>query len=153
MKRFMKVSMNLVAVVVILFSNGLPMKVNAFEANDSLLTKKVIVQNLNDDLKQSKISVPGAQLFKKADNEIIAQMNEQIADLYNFKWISFGFEKADETIQTSFYNSFKVSQFNNIDKSDDLINNSFRLENINRLSYYTFEKADNHINYQFHLKD
>ena len=95
MNRFMKVSMNLVAVVVILFSNGLPMKVNAFEANDSLLTKKVVAQNLNDDLKQSKISVPGFQMFKKADNEIIAQMNEQIAELYNFKWISFGFEKAD----------------------------------------------------------
>lgn len=153
MKRFMKVSMNFVAVVVILFSNGLPMNVNAFEANDSLLTKKVVAQNLNDDLKQSKISVPGFQMFRKADNEIIAQMNEQIAELYNFKWISFGFEKADKTIQTSFYESFKVSQFNNIDKSDDLINNSFRLENINRLSYYTFEKADNHINYQFHLKD
>jgi hypothetical protein len=153
MKRFMKVSMNLVAVVVILFSNGLPLKVNAFEVNDSLLTKKVIVQNLNDDLKQSKISVPGAHLFKKADNEIIAQMNEQIADLYNFKWISFGFEKADETIQTSFYNSFKVSQFNNADKSDDLINSSFKAENINKSSFYTFEKADNHINHQFHLKD
>ena len=149
----MKVSMNLVAVVVILFSNGLPMKVNAFEANDSLLTKKVVAQNLNDDLKQSKISVPGFQMFKKADNEIIAQMNEQIAELYNFKWISFGFEKSDKTIQTSFYESFKVSQFNNIEKSDDLINSSFKAENINRLSYYTFEKADNHINHQFHLKD
>jgi hypothetical protein len=153
MKRFMKVSMNLVAVVVILFSNSLPLKVNAFEVNDSLLTKKVIAQNLNDDLKQSKISVPGAQMFKKADNEIIAQMNEHIAKLYNFKWISFGFEKADETIQTSFYNSFKVSQFNNADKSDDLINSSFKAENINKSSFYTFEKADNLINHQFHLKD
>ena len=153
MNRFMKVSMYPVAVLVILFSNGIPMKVNAFEANDSLLTKKVAAQHLNDDLKQSKISVPGIQMFKKADKEIIAQMNEQIADLYNFKWISFGFERADETIQISFYESFKVSQFNDVDKSDDLINRSFRAENIRTVNYFTFEKADNHINHQFHLKD
>jgi len=153
MKPFMKVSMYLVTVVVMLFSNGLPLKVNAFETNDSLIIKKNSSQLLNDDLKQTKISVPGSRLFRRADNEIIAQMNEHIAELYNFKWNSFGFEKADETIQTSFYDSFKVSRFKNIDKSDDLINMSFIAENINSFNYYTIEKADKLINDQFHLKD
>lgn len=153
MNRFMKVSMYVVAVLVILLSNGIPMKLTALEANDSLLTKKVPVQHLKEDLKQVRISVPGIQVYKRADKEIIEQMNEQIADLYNFKWISFGFERADETIQTRFYESFKVSQFNNVDKSDDSINSSFWAENIKTVNYFGVERADQHINDQFHLKN
>jgi indolepyruvate decarboxylase len=84
MKRFMKVSMNLVAVVVILFSNSLPLKVNAFEVNDSLLTKKVIAQNLNDDLKQSKISFATTPM----DKGIVSESHPQYLGIYSGAWSS-----------------------------------------------------------------
>jgi hypothetical protein len=77
MKRFTTVMMNVVAATMILIGNSSMVQANSMQTTDSLILKKAVLTQVNDDLNPLKISVPGLQAFKKADNEINRNMWER----------------------------------------------------------------------------
>jgi hypothetical protein len=57
---------------------------------------------------------------------------------------------ADRAITSDFYKSFQLSIVTDLMKSDLLMDDSFKAENINSKLFINFQEVDNHINKRFY---
>jgi hypothetical protein len=151
MKRFTTVMMNVVAATMILIGNSSMVQANSMQTTDSLILKKAVLTQVNDDLNPLKISVPGLQAFKKADNEINRNMKAYLVELYNPKLIGINYEIADKSIDNSFFNTYKLTPFVGTANSDEVIHQNFQAENIKIIECLNFQSSDNQINNNFQL--
>jgi hypothetical protein len=75
------------------------------------------------------------------------------SDLAAFKLLNY-FENeitdADRAITSDFYKSFQLSIVTDLMKSDLLMDDSFKAENINSKLFINFQEVDNHINKRFY---
>lgn len=118
--------------------------------NDSLqpLSKNYVY---NDNLPAGKISLPGKDMIKKADNEMHRNMKNDLIVLQFSNKINPSISAPDVEISKDFYLSNQIKFSNNSVIADEMMTNSFYAEHIN----FSYNKlaltSDYQINKMFYL--
>lgn len=106
--------------------------------------------SVGDEIGNTKISTPTLRSFYRADREINRNMANEIKKLTSFRFELPSFEMADQNINGSFLNEYKIPhQYSNVQLSDELMSNEFHAFNINYLVNHNSLAADNEINTNF----
>jgi len=117
--------------------------------NDSLqpVSKNFVY---NDNLPAGKISLPGKEMIKKADNEMHRNMKNDLIGLQFSNKINPSISASDIEISKDFYLSNQIKFSDNSVIGDEMMTNSFYAEHIN----FSYNKlaltADYQINKMFY---
>lgn len=118
-------------------------------ADSNIITEASPI-SIGDEIGNTKISTPSLRSFYRADREINRNMANEIKKLQFLRFELPSFEIADQNINGSFLNEYKIQhQYSNIQATDELISNEFQAYNINYNIHYTLLSADNEINTNF----
>ena len=105
----------------------------------------------NDNLPAGKISLPGKDMIKKADNEMHRNMKNDLIVLQFSNKINPSISAPDVEISKDFYLSNQIKFSNNSVIADEMMTNSFYAEHIN----FSYNKlaltSDYQINKMFYL--
>ena len=118
--------------------------------NDSLqpLSKNFVY---NDNLPAGKISLPGKDMIKRADNEMHRNMKNDLIGLQFSNKINPSISASDLEISNDFYLSNQITFSYNSVTGDEMMNNSFYAEHINLPYNKLALTADYQINKMFYL--
>lgn len=124
------------------------MKLNTDSNANTLLIKN----ELGDDGKNVKISIPDSKLLKRADKEMNRNMANDMKELKLFKLPLSDYSIGDVQIHTGFHSQYKLVNFYSINPQEDeevsATFHAYHLENNFKLS---FQIADNEINNLFNV--
>lgn len=118
--------------------------------NDSLqpLSKNFVY---NDNLPAGKISLPGKDMIKRADNEMHRNMKNDLIGLQFSNKINPSISASDVEITNNFYLSNQITFSYNSVIGDEMMSNSFYAEHINLPYNKLALTADYQINKMFYL--
>lgn len=118
--------------------------------NDSLqpVSKNFVY---NDNLPAGKISLPGKEMIKKADNEMHRNMKNDLIGLQFSNKINPSISSSDLEISNYFYLSNQITFSYNSIIGDEIMSNSFYAEHINMSYLKTTLLADFQMNKMFYL--
>jgi len=117
--------------------------------NDSLQLSVKTKNPLTDNQPVARISLPGKNMIKRADNEMHRNMKSDLAGYKLVNYIELEITEADKVITNEFYKSFQLSFGTDLKKSDLSIDYTFKAENIN-IHYLNFHDIDNQMNKRFY---
>ena len=121
--------------------------------NDSMHINGKQMNVLADNQPLAKISLPSKNMIKRADNEMHRNMKSDLAAYKLFNYSEIEITDADRTITSDFYKSFQLTIVTDLMKSDILIDDSFKAENINSKLFLNFQEIDNQMNKSFYLSN
>lgn len=117
--------------------------------NDSLQLNVKTKNPLADNQPVARISLPGKNMIKRADNEMHRNMKSDLAGYKLVNYIELEITQADKEITNDFYKSFQLSFDHDLKKSDLSIDYTFKAENISNM-YLNIHDIDNQINKRFY---
>ena len=151
MKSYLKIS-----IILVLFSFSQIISPFAAVANTENLTMNDSLQlnvktknPLTDNQPVARISLPGKNMIKRADNEMHRNMKSDLAGYKLINYIELEITEADKVITNEFYKSFQLSFGTDLKKSDLSIDYTFKAENISNL-YLNLHDIDNQMNKRFY---
>ena len=118
--------------------------------NDSIQINGKQMILLADNQPLAKISLPSKNMIKRADNEMHRNMKSDLAAFKLLNYFENEITDADRAITSDFYKSFQLSIVTDLMKSDLLMDDSFKAENINSKLFINFQEVDNHITKRFY---
>lgn len=121
--------------------------------NDSMQLNRKQLNLLTDNKPMAKISLPSKNMIKRADNEMHRNMKSDLAAYKLFYYSENEITDADKTITNEFFKSFHLSIGSDLKKSDILMDDSFKAENINSKLFFNFQEIDNQMNKSFYLSN
>jgi hypothetical protein len=121
--------------------------------NDSMQINGKQMNVLGDNQPLAKISLPSKNMIKRADNEMHRNMKSDLAAYKLFNHIEIEITDADKTITNEFFKSFHLSIGSDLKKSDLLMDDAFKAENINSKLFLNFQEIDNQMNKNFYLSN
>ena len=152
MKSSIKISIILFSILFInsIHVNAVFAHPTGYYRNDSLqpLSKHFVY---NDNLPAGKISLPGKDLIKKADNEMHRNMKNDLIGVQFSNKIIPSISASDLEISRDFYLSNQIAFSYNSVIGDDIMTNSFYAEHINMPLNKLALTADYQINKMFYL--
>lgn len=117
--------------------------------NDSLQINGRQLNPLTDNQPLARISLPGKNLIRRADNEMHRNMKSDLAGYKISNSVDLEISDADKIITNDFYKSFQLSFGSDMKKGDLSIDYTFKAENISSL-YFNLQEIDNHVNKRFY---
>ncbi len=118
--------------------------------NDSLQINGKQLNLVSDNQPLARISLPGKNMIKRADNEMHRNMKSDLAGYKLLNLIDLEITDADNNITNEFYKSFQLSIGSDVKKSDLSIDYFFKAENIKSSYFLNFQEIDNQINKRFY---
>lgn len=151
MKSYLKISFTLAILSICQFisiSSAVADTENHF-LNDSLQLNVRQLNSFTDNQPAARISLPGKNMIKRADNEMHRNMKSDLAGYKISNSVDLEITDADKIITSDFFKSFQLSFGSDIKKSDLSIDYTFKAENISNL-YFNLQDIDNQINKRFY---
>lgn len=117
--------------------------------NDSLQVNGKQLNSFTDNQPAARISLPGKNMIKRADNEMHRNMKSDLAGYKILNSVDIEITDADKTITSDFFKSFQLSFGSDMRKGDLSIDYTFKAENISSL-YLNLQEIDNQVNKRFY---
>lgn len=119
------------------------------EMNDSLqpLAK---VPYYSENLPTGRISLPGKEMIKKADNEMHRNMKNDLIGIQVINKLDKKINTSDEEITKDFFLSYQITFYYNTTLADEIMTSSFHAEHINTSYLNSALQADYQINKMFY---
>jgi hypothetical protein len=152
MKSYLKISFIL---VFLSFSHFISFSAAVAHTDNQLLNDSIQIigkqlNQLTDNQPVARISLPGKNMIKRADNEMHRNMKSDLAGYKLLNHIDLEITDADNLITNEFYKSFQLSIGSDVKKSDLSIDYIFKAENIKSSYFMNLQEIDNQINKRFY---